>query len=160
MKSLSRFVRKVATMWNRNISKISTPPAEASDASPLCPGVYANSRGNKRILLAVVGRRVIYTWNDEKEQIIRLTTCSAKTFTNSAGMKLVRAFSATEITNMKSRAFSLRSRRCCNRAEEKIFFGAKRIPGLMKLISRKASRPEIGSDFTNPDTAQALAISG
>lgn len=159
MKLLSRFVRKVATLWNRNNSKITIPPAEAGDTSHLCPGIYENSRGNKRIVLAVVGRRVIYTWNDEKEQIIRLTTCSTKTFTNSAGMKLVRAFPATEITNMKSRALSLRSRSRSNRIEKQLFFGAKRIPGLMKLISRKASRYESGADSINHNTTHALACS-
>lgn len=113
---------------------------EVQQQKEICPGVYANPKGTCRLVIAVMRRRIVFSWDDESAPTIRLTSASARTFT-SPGRSLVRAFTTDEVASLLAKAVALRPRRRCNRFEKQLFYG--RIP----------SRAELPSGDPTPESA-------
>jgi len=102
-----------------------------NNPAELRPGIYRNRNGNQRLLFAVINRRCIHGMGDINSRFIHLTTCSSKTFIESAGMKFIRKFTAEEIASVKTKFVPLAFRRTANNAERGLFF---RLQGMEKLI--------------------------
>jgi hypothetical protein len=126
------------------------PATPGGGAIKMIPGVYANRHGNKRLALAVVGRRVLYSWDDEGSQTIHLATCSAKNFITCADLKLIHPFAADEVACLLSRAVSLRPKRLSSKFEKRLFFGEKRMAGVIELIGHTEPQPQLCSDAAEP----------
>lgn len=112
---------------------------ENKESCNLQPGIFRNSAGSQKLLLAIKGHLVVYSMDNVNDSVIHLTTCSIRTF-QATGMRLVRPFTTQEINQLLKRAISLRSYAWNNKQARNLYWGPDRIPGLPKLPWRTCPR--------------------
>src|SRR3989339_2216392 len=122
--------------------KTSANNPQTSNSSELRPGIYRNRNGNQRLLFAVIDRRCIYGMGDINSRLIHLTTCSPKTFIESAGMKFIRQFKVEEIASVKTKFVPLASCRTANKAERNLFFSLQGLGDLIEAMGAETSAME------------------
>jgi hypothetical protein len=106
------------------------------------PGVYRNSRGNQRLLLATVNNRCLYSMDQPDAAVITVTTCSTRTFRTAMGNTPIRTFALEEMKKLAGNLSPMRSRRRSHRFEKWLFYSGAGKASVKALMAKATTEKE------------------